>query len=148
MIITSCTIAICLSFLVVLCFHLFGLNLSHTYCALYLFSFTDIIAQNMGCFQSTGNIDFDTIQPAVLKTRGDSARYSGTTERGRCQVSFNSSFLFFSHFYFVFLDVRKCRNGIKWRLFIFSSNRYWMLRRSRIITYTNFISPGHSTTIM
>jgi hypothetical protein len=56
----------------------------------YLFSFAGIFAQNMGCFQSTGNIDFDTIQPAVLQTRGGSVIYSGTTERGRCQVSFNS----------------------------------------------------------
>ena len=40
----------------------------------------------MGCFQSSEAIDFDTIQPAVLRTRGGLATYSGTTERGRCQV--------------------------------------------------------------
>ena len=42
----------------------------------------------MGCFQSTEAIDFDTIQPAVLRTRQGTATYSGTTERGRCQVRF------------------------------------------------------------
>ena len=53
----------------------------------------------MGCFQSTESIDFDTIQPAVLRARPGTAQYSGTTERGRCQVRlfylFKSLFLFF-----------------------------------------------------
>jgi hypothetical protein len=40
----------------------------------------------MGCFQSSESIDFETIQPAVLRSRGGLATYSGTTERGRCQV--------------------------------------------------------------
>lgn len=40
----------------------------------------------MGCFQSSESIDFDTIQPTVLRNRGGIGLYSGTTERGRCQV--------------------------------------------------------------
>ena len=42
----------------------------------------------MGCFQSSEAIDFDTIQPAVLRTRGGTAVYSGNTGHGRCQVRF------------------------------------------------------------
>lgn len=53
----------------------------------------------MGCFQSTESIDFDTIQPAVLRTAGGTATYSGTTERGKCQVSFNSSCITCLYFY-------------------------------------------------
>ena len=41
----------------------------------------------MGCFYSTETIDFDTIQPRVLHIRAGAASYSGTTERGHCQVS-------------------------------------------------------------
>jgi hypothetical protein len=40
----------------------------------------------MGCLQSSEAIDFDTIQPVVLKTHGGIATYSGSTGRGRCQV--------------------------------------------------------------
>ncbi|CAF2841469.1 unnamed protein product [Rotaria sp. Silwood2] len=40
----------------------------------------------MGCFQSTEALDFDTIQPVVLRATGGIATYSGTTERGRCQT--------------------------------------------------------------
>jgi hypothetical protein len=40
----------------------------------------------MGCFQSTGSIDFDSIQSTILRSRGGEATYSGTTERGQCQV--------------------------------------------------------------
>ena len=40
----------------------------------------------MGCFQSTEAMDFDVIQPLVLRSHGGIAIYSGTTERGRCQV--------------------------------------------------------------
>ncbi len=40
----------------------------------------------MGCFYSTEIIDFDTIQPLVLRIKGGLASYSGTTERGRFQV--------------------------------------------------------------
>jgi hypothetical protein len=40
----------------------------------------------MGCFYSKEIIDFDTIQPLVLRIKGDLASYSGTTERGQFQV--------------------------------------------------------------
>ncbi len=40
----------------------------------------------MGCLQSSESIDFDTIQPNVLRTRGGLAIYSGNTGRGRLQV--------------------------------------------------------------
>lgn len=40
----------------------------------------------MGCFWSREMIDFDFIQPSVLRIKGGLASYSGTTERGRCQV--------------------------------------------------------------
>lgn len=55
----------------------------------------------MGCLQSSEAIDFDTIQPVVLRIRGGIATYSGTTGRGRCQVrlilyNFNNMFSFFS----------------------------------------------------
>ncbi len=42
----------------------------------------------MGCFQSSEAIDFDTIQPTVLRSRGGAAVYSGSTGHGRCQVRF------------------------------------------------------------
>jgi hypothetical protein len=58
----------------------------------------------MGCFQSSEAIDFDTIQPAVLRTRGGSATYSGSTERGRCQVHLISCYL--KIIYIFLLDVR------------------------------------------
>lgn len=40
----------------------------------------------MGCLQSSEAIDFDTIQPTVLRSRDGIATYNGSTERGRCQV--------------------------------------------------------------
>jgi hypothetical protein len=40
----------------------------------------------MGCFCSKEAIDFDLIEPIVLRIRTGSARFSGTTEHGRCQV--------------------------------------------------------------
>ncbi|CAF3738548.1 unnamed protein product [Rotaria sp. Silwood1] len=44
----------------------------------------------MGCFPSAEALDFDTIQPLVLRTTGGVATYSGTTERGRCQTLGNA----------------------------------------------------------
>ncbi|UJR31765.1 hypothetical protein I4U23_019243 [Adineta vaga] len=44
----------------------------------------------MGCFQSTESVDFDTIEPVALRTRGGTATYSGSTERGRCQTLGNA----------------------------------------------------------
>lgn len=41
----------------------------------------------MGCCFSRDIIDFDTIQPIVLRIKGGLATYSGTTERGRFQVN-------------------------------------------------------------
>jgi hypothetical protein len=58
----------------------------------------------MGCFQSTEAIDFDTIQPAVLQTRGGTATYSGTTGRGRCQVRLIMRY--FKIILFFLLDIR------------------------------------------
>jgi len=62
----------------------------------------------MGCLQSSEAIDFDTIQPVVLQTRGGSARYNGTTERGRCQVCLICAiiiFFFLGFCFFFFTDV-------------------------------------------
>ncbi len=57
----------------------------------------------MGCFYSREIIDFDTIQPLVLRIKGGLATYSGTTERGRCQVR---SFLFHLVLEKFFIDIR------------------------------------------
>lgn len=61
----------------------------------------------MGCLQSSEAIDFDTIQPAVLRTRGGIAKYSGTTGRGRCQVCLILRYfnIIFFWFMLVFIDV-------------------------------------------
>jgi hypothetical protein len=40
----------------------------------------------MGCCYSTEIIDFDVIQPLVLRIHAGLATYSGTNERGRFQV--------------------------------------------------------------
>ncbi|CAF1174904.1 unnamed protein product [Adineta steineri] len=40
----------------------------------------------MGCFCSREIIDFDYLQPLVLRSHQDSIIYSGTTERGRLQL--------------------------------------------------------------
>ncbi|CAF1393064.1 unnamed protein product [Adineta steineri] len=44
----------------------------------------------MGCFCSREIIDFDYLQPLVLRTHQDSIIYSGTTERGRLQTLGNA----------------------------------------------------------
>lgn len=82
------------SFLIVL----FDLSMTHNHCTvlsvLYIdkyicYQLQSSFTQTMGCFQSSESIDFDTIQPTVLRNHGGISTYSGTTERGRCQVSEN-----------------------------------------------------------
>ncbi|CAF0714470.1 unnamed protein product [Adineta steineri] len=63
----------------------------------------------MGCCQSTENIDFDTIQPAVLRSHGGIATYSGTTERGRCQTFGNAEIALTEDcFYSQVIDIGCC----------------------------------------
>ncbi len=85
----SFTIAIYIIFLIVFLLFSFLRSKYESYLlrlACISFRLPDIITQKMGCFQSSESIDFDTIQPAVLRSRGGLSTYSGSTERGRCQV--------------------------------------------------------------
>lgn len=56
-----------------------------------LFSFP--ISSSMGCLWSNERIDFNFIQPVVLRIKAGLASYSGTTERGQCQVCFIPFFI-------------------------------------------------------
>ena len=55
----------------------------------------------MGCLWSKETIDFDFIQPIVLRIRAGLASYSGTTERGQCQVCFVSFHSINFHYLFI-----------------------------------------------
>ncbi len=65
------------------------------------FRFLDYFGQKMGCLQSSEAIDFDTIQPVVLQTRGGIATYSGSTGRGGCQVRL------VLHYFTIFFSYRR-----------------------------------------
>ena len=61
----------------------------------------------MGCLYSREIIDFNSIQPTVLRIKGGLANFSGTTERGRFQVMITLTFLSIVSIYFRHLAMLK-----------------------------------------
>jgi hypothetical protein len=66
----------------------------------------------MGCLQSSEMMDFDTIEPLVLRGHDGTAVFNGTTEHGRFQVSFFLSFSLNRKF-ILELDDGRCRNRVE-----------------------------------